>query len=69
MYWNVPSDAWKSVILNSSNVSAAAVVFILFAFGDEDNYQENDQDGGKGTVYHTTGAFWYNETDQYGDLQ
>ena len=19
------------------------------------------------TVYHTTGAFWYNETDQYGD--
>ena len=37
------------------------------AFGDEDKYQENDQDGGKGTVYHTTGAFWYNETDQYGD--
>ena len=37
------------------------------AFGDEDNYQESDQDGGRGTVYHTTGAFWYNETDQYGD--
>ncbi len=37
------------------------------AFGDEDKYQESDQDGGRGTVYHTTGAFWYNETDQYGD--
>ncbi len=37
------------------------------AFGDEDKYQESDQDGGRGTTYHTTGAFWYNETDQYGD--
>ncbi len=37
------------------------------AFGDEDNYQESDQDGGRGTVYHTTGAFWYRDTDQYGD--
>ena len=44
-----------------------AVAAAREAFGDEDNYQENDQDGGKGTVYHTTGAFWYNETDQYGD--
>ena len=42
-----------------------AVAAAREAFGDEDNYQENDQDGGKGTVYHTTGAFWYNETDQY----
>ena len=40
-----------------------AVAAAREAFGDE----ENDQDGGKGTVYHTTGAFWYNETDQYGD--
>ena len=44
-----------------------AVAAAREAFGDEDKYQENDQDGGKGTVYHTTGAFWYNETDQYGD--
>ena len=44
-----------------------AVAAAREVFGDEDKYQENDQDGGKGTVYHTTGAFWYNETDQYGD--
>ena len=31
-----------------------AVAAAREAFGDEDNYQENDQDGGKGTVYHTT---------------
>lgn len=37
------------------------------AFGDEDNYQESQQDGGRGTVYNTTGVFWYRETDQYGD--
>ena len=30
-----------------------AVAAAREAFGDEDNYQENDQDGGKGTVYHT----------------
>ena len=37
------------------------------AFGDEDKYQESQQDGGRGTVYNTTGAFWYRDTDQYGD--
>ena len=31
-----------------------AVAAAREAFGDEDKYQENDQDGGKGTVYHTT---------------
>lgn len=37
------------------------------AFGDEDKYQESQQDGGRGTVYNTTGAFWYRDTDKYGD--
>lgn len=37
------------------------------AFGDEDEYREAQQDGGRGTVYNTTAAFWYRDTDQYGD--
>ena len=44
-----------------------AVAAAREAFGDEDNYQESQQDGGRGVTYNTTGAFWYNETDQYGD--
>lgn len=37
------------------------------AFGDEDKYQEAEQDAGNGTIYNTTAAFWYRDTDKYGD--